>query len=475
MNRYEVNKKTIIYLPIEIKVRELTSKILLACFAAESGFKIITGNRNKVESYLMYMPHGIYFAKAASYGDLNLLQKISNVGHNIVALDEEGLGIYRSRNKIYLNRIFSIETCNLLKFFFFWGNIDSEIIISEMSNTRQIFVVTGSPRIDILRPEFIPFFTHSVQKITNSFNPFILINTNFSGCNNFHGSQYHDPYLELRTEKYGMEYKNTETEIINFEKDTFNHFIKMIREVSRTFPHYTIVIRPHPGENHGFWRDAMKDYKNVRVIHEGSAIPWIWAADALIHNSCTTGIESYVMNTTPTFAYCPVRNDDFDMYLPNDLSHKASTLDELIAMLRSAIDDENGKKGRENIYLKEDPVKKAIANEHIASLEGSFACEKIVKELKKIHVNENKLNIPLRRKLKLYAENYYYRLKDIFKDLLGLNAYSHQKFPGLELQEVVDCITKFQETSGRFKSIRVKQIDKDLFEIWSSNELENEK
>jgi hypothetical protein len=71
------------------------------------------------------------------------------------------------------------------------------------------------------------------------------------------------------------------------------------------------------------------------VIHEGSAIPWILGADAVVHNSCTTGVEGFLLDR-PTVAYVPVRSKTYDSLLPNSVSRLANTPQELIEFVVEA-------------------------------------------------------------------------------------------------------------------------------------------
>jgi hypothetical protein len=59
---------------------------------------------------------------------------------------------------------------------------------------------------------------------------------------------------------------------------------------------------------------------------------WILAASAVIHNSCTTGIESALMGT-PAIALCPVTNEELDVKVANDSSTKARSQEELCQLV----------------------------------------------------------------------------------------------------------------------------------------------
>lgn len=74
-----------------------------------------------------------------------------------------------------------------------------------------------------------------------------------------------------------------------------NLFLNMIPVLSREFLEYTIIVRPHPTEKLEIWEEISKDLKNVKVIFEGSVGPWIQGVEFVIHNGCTTAIESYFL------------------------------------------------------------------------------------------------------------------------------------------------------------------------------------
>jgi hypothetical protein len=107
----------------------------------------------------------------------------------------------------------------------------------------------------------------------------------------------------------------------------------------------------------------------VEVIHEGCAAPWLLAADALIHNSCTTGIESALLGR-PTFAYMPLRDTAVECSLPNQVSHVVESKDAMIAAVVSTV----------NRRWPAAETSSVLAH-HIANLTGPMACEAIVDQL----------------------------------------------------------------------------------------------
>src|SRR5690625_4028375 len=91
------NRKTrgYLYLPIEIKVREQDAKLLLAYYAALSGFTVVIGEQLRVEKTAMTFPQGIYFSKGyPNHYKKRLIDQIKNNGQHFVELDEEGLIVH---------------------------------------------------------------------------------------------------------------------------------------------------------------------------------------------------------------------------------------------------------------------------------------------------------------------------------------------------------------------------------------------
>ena len=50
-----------------------------------------------------------------------------------------------------------------------------------------------------------------------------------------------------------------------FEFKLFNEFLKLIRLLSKDFPDFNIVIKPHPTEDPKDWLKSIKKYRNVYV------------------------------------------------------------------------------------------------------------------------------------------------------------------------------------------------------------------
>jgi surface carbohydrate biosynthesis protein len=449
-------KKGWFYIPMDVRNRELYGKLLLALFSAENGFHVVIGQENSLVRFLSYMPKGVYMHYGIAKYHVKALTAVQAMGHKNVALDEEGLAIYSP--DMYLSYRISPDALKLIDKFYAWGNFQTNTILSKFGWTKEKILVTGNPRFDVLRNEFRSIFQDDVKKIINKYGNFILINTNFASSNHFKGPDFGFDILKKRGLINSKDDEIFHRERLEHQKKIRNCFVEMIREVSDAFPDHGIVLRPHPSENQQFWREITSELTNVKVVHEGYIVPWLLAAETMVHNGCTTGIESFLIKT-PAIAFCPIISEKYDNYLPNALSYIVSDTHELKKQILNVL------KMDEDNALINDPERRAIAQAHIASIDGEFACERIVNSLEPIMEKVHGNDMNLRNQFKLFFIKLYLSTFDALKRTGGNNKYLEHKFEELELSEVLDCIKQFHAVSGRFGSIKASRLGKSLYYI----------
>jgi hypothetical protein len=112
----------------------------------------------------------------------------------------------------------------------------------------------------------------------------------------------------------------------------YDSFIILVRELSYKYPKLNIVLRPHPGENMDSYRKELSDCKNVFVVNNGSVVEWILASKLIIHNGCTTGIESFLLDK-PVISYIPFESESIKEFLPDEVSYKMSYISQIISFI----------------------------------------------------------------------------------------------------------------------------------------------
>ncbi len=466
-----------ILLPIETKIREFHAKVLLACIAAESGFAVVlwTLGESKKQKW-RFLPRGICLEKSIVKANARKFALLRKHGNRVCAWCEEGL-VLLSRQE-YQQRRVNENSVAQVDLFFAWGDNQSDAIVGKVPSAKDCMRVYGNPRIDILRQEFRSIFNEDADLLRERYGDFILINTAFSLCNHVKGTEavinIFKKSGKIQTEEQEVFYNNW----IEYKARLHKEFIVLVKALSKFYPELNIIIRPHPSEDFESWKQVTTGLGNVQVVHEGNVIPWLMAAKVVIHNGCTTGLEAYLLDR-PVIAYQPVTSSEFDFYLPNSVSRKAISVDNLIETIQLLFTE------GEKSFVAGNSDKRSIVEPYLKGLDGTFASEQIVEALNQLDVEPQPFTASVLQRLKQswyrlwLAAKYTIRdVKDRFilvgnqqgKDssntLLGLQKrYSEQKFPGMTLEEVQETISKLQNTSGRFSSVGVEQIGENCFVI----------
>ena len=464
-------KKPVLLIPIENQVRELDGKLLLACIAARRGLPSIIGPKRELESRMrnLSFPRSIYLAKSLQRGHQRFFQSARKLGHEIAAWDEEALVHFPA--EIYYSRRLWPLSMACVSHLFAWGQDNAELWrqYRELPAGTPIHI-TGNPRGDLLRAELRGYYQNKVEELQQAYGDFILINTNFGYVN----ALTPDRNLFLPANKsgeapnFGHKARGIPREYAEGMRDhkqaTFEHFQKMIPELEKAFPDYTIVVRPHQVESQDIYQRIAAQCKRVRVTNEGNVVPWLMAARALIHNGCTTSVEGYATGL-PVISYSARVNDDCDLgfhKLPNGLSHQCFDFAELKHTLKKILAGE--------VVGKDEDEKKALIDHHLAALSGPLACERIVDVLLKIADDLSKMpNLPIRDRFK----NWFKATKGRWrKRSQSRNTGSHtsleyhrHKYSGISPDDLLERIGRFQQVLKDEGELNVNQIYTSFFRI----------
>jgi surface carbohydrate biosynthesis protein len=461
--------KVTLIIPVENQVRELDPKLLLACIAARRGFSSVIGSHREIDFRIASFPRSLYLCKSFTVSNLKMFRIIHKLGHEIVSWDEEAL--VHLPSEMYYSRRLSPFTMKYVSHLFAWGEENAELWRQYPEFPAELPIhITGNPRNDMLRPEMRPFYESDVKEIRNVYGEFILINTNFNHVNSFSPVQnLFQPVKKLGEEAvFGKAARGMTREYAEGFRDhktaVFKDFQRLIPDLEKEFPSYTIVVRPHPTENQDIYNRIAANCERVRVTNEGNVVPWLMATRALIHNGCTTGVEAYVMGV-PAISYRATVNDyyDFGFYLlPNLLSHQCFDFEELRITLGKILAGELGA-----AYGEE---REALIERHLAAQNGQLACERIIDVLEEIMEGRSELPIPalpdrfggwcranVRRLMK--------RTKAYLSDSQPPPEFHRHRYPGISLEELRERILQFQQALGDRRELQVKQTFDKIFKI----------
>jgi surface carbohydrate biosynthesis protein len=455
------SRKSLI-LPCETRNREFDSKLLLACVAAERGFDAYLGAKREINISAARLPRSIYVQKSLSKRSYRMYDILDRVGHWIVSTDEEGI-VYQSLERYWQIKIHP-RTLHKVRALFAWGADNERIWRTHPAFHGAPIEVSGNPRIDLLRPELRSYFQDQADELRERFGSFVLVNSNFTLLNHFFPK-----WSRSRILVEDPEQRRSATEL---EVDSAFHWMSLFRAfqemlpvIARRFPDRCFVVRPHPSESHDAWKQAAAGLPNVHVLHEGNIVPWLHAAEAIVHTGCTTALEAYVVGT-PAIAYQPVADDRYDMELPNAVSYLATDLSELTKLLEATFD------GVITSDREEEARKRAVMDEFIAGRSGRLVCDRMVDALERLELEWRKEPAPSpwrRASGRFLAE---IRAVEKWINLLrpGHNnnrVYVQHMFSDLSLADVETGLARLRPALGRFSEVQVTEISHNVFRLRS--------
>ena len=437
-------------IPIETKVREYHSKLLLGAFAVSRGFNVILGEQQELKRKLEYLPRGVMLEKGITPHQATDMRRSRALGHRLVAWCEEGL-VYRNKEAYLRDRI-HLPGMEMVDRFFAWGDRQAEDVLSKTTDAADKLVRSGNPRFDLLRPELRGLFQADVDRIREQYGRYVLVATNFGRVNHFRGDDFVSNLLDARGARATPEIAAFTEEWTRFLSQIYRSFLESIPRLAKSMPHTSIIVRPHPSEDRESWRRALSDCANVEVVHEGSVVPWILGSDVLVHNSCTTGVEAYLLDV-PVIAYRPSTSEMLDSRLPNAVSHPAYTLDELVELVRMLTNGE----AIPGFTADEVARRKATLESYVEGFRGPLASERIVNALTDVPLEAQSLDQSGLKRWSMMKTDVVSSLRSSAAAAAGRvvvgRAYQRHKFPGLGIEELRSSLAELSRYTERLRGI----------------------
>jgi hypothetical protein len=146
------------------------------------------------------------------------------------------------------------------------------------------------------------------------------------------------------------------------------------------------------------------------------------------------------------------------------MSHPAHSCDELISILREIIEGQRG--------VREGAEQRALINHHIVAMDGPLASDRIINALENVELGSTR---PARQGWIRYARawsraNLRSAEKFVRSQIPGDKnnpAYQEQRFPTLPLEVVRAQVDRFAELLGRFETLEVAELHRNIFEVRS--------
>jgi len=440
--RSRVGESPLLLIPLQVKVREFTGKVLLGAVAAERGWTTVVGTHRRLRPAINRYPPGLVLDYSAARPFSPLFRSYADQGHSVAATEEEGLVDH------------AMHALPDLDAYCAWGPNEAAQAERTALLPREQIHKTGNPRFDLLRPELRGLHRDDTERLRKRYGSYILVNTNFN-ANVLFGK-------ERLVRTYAQDVVGYDLPIDWFERRDahsaalFQAFVAMVRAVAERFPDRIVVVRPHPSESSERWQQLVGDVTNVHVELSGNVVPWILGADAVVHQSCTTAIEAAVLGAT-VVAYRPVRNEEFDWDLPNSVSCEVSTLPELFDALTAA---------REPLHEPNTPP--ALA-EYVTGTSGPLAAERMMEVFERLDIRPQEFRWGPVRHARAALDVGVITAKHAINRATGRSStpfsFERQKNPGWDVAEVEATLRTLHDATGRFENVHAFPVSKHVVGI----------
>jgi surface carbohydrate biosynthesis protein len=331
--RADTANQPLAFLPVLTKARELDSRLLLAAVLATRGYRVLVGGRATINAAAAASRGGLYLCPLLAPRDVTLLTRLRARGHALIGWHEEGL-VYPCPQWYFRNRM-SGEAASRVDAIIAWGAQSAADLARAWPDIHVPVLPLGNPRLDILCQPFRQIYEPMARRLRQRLGPYLLLNTNFDLVNHVDGTdwmlknlrrrRWHDAATDLPVlERWG-----------SHRRAMFVAFLSGIPMLQAALWETTIVIRPHPSENPEPWRILAAALPRVVVAEpRGAVAPWILGAVAVLHNSCTTAVDAFVLGC-PAIAILAAERE-MESPLPNGLSRCAGTWREAADLVHSA-------------------------------------------------------------------------------------------------------------------------------------------
>ena len=246
-----------LYLPLEIVIREIDGKALLAFEAATRGWKVVICTKRYFFNNINRIPKGNVIVKSAVPNELSQLKKIRKAGHKIFLLDEEGVVTY----DIFLrgNYRYNEETISLISAFFFWGKKQHQVFNGSYPQYKQIGYNTGAPRYQFWKTYAKEYYKDDIKQKNKKFGKYILFNTSFGIANNYlSGEGLQSSYNDMGRLS-NVELKTFLEDQHDINSIAYKEYLRFIEKLAHEMSDVKIIIRPHPSESSAHGENFQKD------------------------------------------------------------------------------------------------------------------------------------------------------------------------------------------------------------------------
>lgn len=456
--------------PIETKSREFDYKLILAHKAIKDHPSSVAfiGSIPAIHENIDRFQSGLYISKTiftSTREDVNSgrYKKFKKKGFDIIHLHEEG-GVFPGDSHDWaesLRKLYDINILDTNDVLCVWGNTQADLEIVRRTSGVPIRV-TGHPRFD-LNKDYRHIYSKEVNRLKEKYGDYILINSNFASSN--FGGKFSDLYAyaldpQLSKSKNLSKFFHY---LLNQSQQMY-HMIHLVMLAASHFKNVNFIYRPHPSESVSFYEDVFTDYVNVMVVREGPVNPYILGSIGVIHDGCTTSLESFKAGK-PVMNY-KAFDSNYELYLPNQIGVITTTPSEAIEYLNKIISGEYTNDNSRFEKTATDLLYNLSADDSFQLL-FSLISEKIESKAVKLEIlHPSTASFFLwsyRRGLKIYLSRIKNRLLNR-SDKIIRDAYILNKYEGISKTELSFKINQLNLQNK--SNVKSQFISKDLVKIY---------
>lgn len=283
---------TDIYIPIEIKARDLISNLKLISTGLENNFTFYIGSKKSIDRVLENKKHksGIFVSKTFMVD--SMVKKILTKCEKYCVLDYEfGFAMTEKEIKARAKALSRFILNDKISNIFLLDNEIKNHILNVLPAIKKKVLVTGWPRYDLTKKDYENIYSEHIKKIKKKYGSFFLFSSDFGILNNKKIKELTNYYKSYGWSKNAI---NKETKINKKRLLTFKLFLKSILKYDKSDNLQNLIIRPHPNENQKVWSNIKNTLHKIKIILEGEIEPWIIASNGLISNGCSSTIDAII-------------------------------------------------------------------------------------------------------------------------------------------------------------------------------------
>ena len=301
----------ILYLTSELTNRDWDTRLLMADHAVNAGYSVVIGQQWQVLFSLQNLPRGLLMIKTMNQIQGNAVAAVRQMGHLVAVMDEESLPLATDEDIVgaFLAKGYSEPAVKYSNVFLANSPLHKACIEKTIPGLQGKIIVTGNPRVDLLTAGRRARYAATAEAVRAKHGRFILFNSNTASRNSIWSKK---EFLDIQVRAGALDVNNAESvalfqEQLDFEEANARIFEAMLTWCAAHATDHTIVVRPHPSEGREYWDTFAAENPNVQVVWGTPHVPYMMAADLVVHTNCTTGIEAAILDR-PSLNLMPMPN-----------------------------------------------------------------------------------------------------------------------------------------------------------------------